>query len=288
MNYQNQMRPSVTILGILIMLTFFILTADAAFDVRIIYFKPTDAGDIDVDRHNVILKDIQKYYQSEMTRHGYVDYTFPLELDNLGSLVVHIVNGRHVSAHYVRGDWIYDSYIHAIKPELPFEFNNDRNIASRDDVILIIFGGEVKEANWVHGMGFRWLLGRWGGIAAVKERSKNHYLALIAHELGHAFGLDPGHNNVRESLNGRLLAFGKTTKDWGNKMRLLKFEADVLKSRPIFRKITLQEEKPEEPQPNKNPDLVEDKKEEGENPQAIHVKPNSLKLTTTWAKLKGG
>lgn len=262
------------------------LTAYSAFDVKVLYFKPTDAGDIDVNRHDALLKDIQRYYQSEMTRHGYENYTFPLELDDSGKLVIHTVEGKHASQHYIRGTWIYDSYIHAIKPELPFEFNNDLNISSRDDVLLIIFGGEVRDNNWGRGMGFTWLLGRWGGVAAVKERSKNHYLALIAHELGHAFALDANHNNVRQSLNGRELAWGLTTKEWGDKMRMFKFEADLLKSRPIFREIELREEGPVENQPNKNPELVKEENNQGEDPQAIHVKPTRLKITITWAQLK--
>ena len=147
----------------------------------------------------------------------------------------------------------------------------------------------MNNNNWGHGMGFRWLQGRWGGVAAIKEKSKNHYLGLIAHELGHAFGFDPGHNNIPESFNGRIVAFGTTTKEWGNKMRILKFEADVLKSRPIFRKIELKEEAPHEPEPekpNKNPDLIEEDIQEGEDNMAIQVKPNRMKLTMTWAKVK--
>lgn len=38
------------------------------------------------------------------------------------------------------------------------------------------------------------------------EDKPNHYLGLVSHELGHAFALDPGHNNAGEALNGTIVA----------------------------------------------------------------------------------
>ena len=63
------------------------LPSIAKFDVHVIYFKPTDAGDIDQEYHDKIMKDIQQYYQSEMTRHGFTDKTFPLETDTDNKLI---------------------------------------------------------------------------------------------------------------------------------------------------------------------------------------------------------
>jgi hypothetical protein len=48
------------------------------------------------------MKDIQQYYQSEMTRHGFTDKTFPLEVDKDNKLIIHIVNAKHNSDHYFR------------------------------------------------------------------------------------------------------------------------------------------------------------------------------------------
>ena len=258
--------------------------------MEVIYFKTKEAEDIDIDKHDKILKAIQGHYQSEMTKHGYIDYTFPLTLDKSGKLVIHVVNGKHNGEHYNNYPSAYDAYIKSIKPELPFEFNNDLNVNSRDNVFLIILGG-VGLDNWTDnlGMGFTWHHGRFGGIATLKleaaKKFPNHYLALITHELGHAFGLDPGHNGVRQALNGLEIAFGVTVNAWGEKMKLLKTEADFLKTRPMFRKINLKELEPELETSNKNPELVEEN-EQGENPQAIYVKPTRVKLTTIWAKLK--
>ena len=234
------------------------------FDVKVIYFKPVDAADIDINKHTTMLKNIQFHYQSEMTKHGYEDYTFPLEIDRNKKLVISVVNGTHNSNHYNDCDSAYNCYKKFIEKELPFEFNNILNASSRDNVLLVILGGTNVE-NWHDniGMGFTWLGNRGGGVALVKERSSqkfpNHYLGLIAHELGHAFGLDPGHNGLNDALNGIIVHFGKTPKEWGNRMKLLKHESDLLKSRPIFRKINIEDEIFLDDIPNKNPELVKEK-----------------------------
>ncbi len=257
---------------------------NAKFDVHVIYFKPTDAGDIDHEYHDKILKDIQQYLQSEMTRHGFTDKTFPLETDENNKLIIHTINGKHNSEHYFRNT-IFEMFKQTIEPELPRQFNNEQNWDSRDNVHLIIIGGERMPQNG--GMGFTWKGGRWGGNAAVRmnymEELPNHYLGLIAHELGHAFALDPGHNNIVESLNGRLIAWGNTTAEWGNRMQLLKEEAVLLDSRPIFRKINLQEDPP---QPNKNEDLgLGEDDSDKDKGDPIFVNPRK-KLTMTWGELK--
>lgn len=232
---------------ILILISVSSLSSIAKFDVHVIYFKPTDAPDIDREYHDKIMKDIQKYYQSEMTRHGFTDKTFPLEKDKDNNLIIHTINAKHNGDHYFRND-MFDMFKELIEPELPFKFNNLQNGNSRNNVHLIVVGGVRVDRNLLgtQGMGFTWLAGRWGGNAAVNmhyiKEFPNHYLGLVAHELGHAFALDPGHNNVAESLNGRVVAWGNITEEWGDRMRILKEEAVLLDSRPIFRKITLQED----------------------------------------------
>ena len=104
------------------------VSASAKFDVYVLYFKPTDAPDIDREFHDKIMKDIQQYFQSEMTRHGFIDKTFPLELDESGKLIIHIINAKHNSQHYrIIEDGELDIFKDGIEPELPFRFNNQRN-----------------------------------------------------------------------------------------------------------------------------------------------------------------
>ena len=268
----------------LILISVSSLPSIAKFDVHVIYFKPTDAPDIDKVYHDTILKDIQRYFQSEMTRHGFTDKTFPLELDEQGKVVIHVVNGKHNTDHYDIGDEFA-----RVEPELPFQFNNQQNWNSRDNVQLIIMGGIVLNGDWNGGpdWGFTWHGGRWGGVAFVTmdriNDFPNHYLGVVAHELGHAFALDPGHNNVRESFNGRVIAWGRTTAEWGDRMRILDFEAALLDSRPIFRKMVIPEE-PEKPNKNEDLDLGDDDSDKDKG-DPIFVNPRK-KLTITWGELK--
>lgn len=280
----------------LILISVSTLSSIAKFDVHVLYFKPIDAPEIDREYHDKILKDIQKYYQSEMTRHGFTNKTFPLETDKDNKLVIHIINAKHDSDHYdISGDgnWELKEEIalfkEKIEPELPFRFNNQQNWDSRDNVHLIVIGGLQMNGNWNGGtaIGHTWHGGRWGGNASVTmdmiNDFPNHYIGVVAHELGHAFALDPGHNNVPESLNGTIIAWGRTTAEWGDRMRLLKEEAALLDSRPIFRKMTIPEE-PEKPNKNEDLDLGDDDSDKDKgDPISVHPRK---KLTITWGELK--
>ena len=226
-----------------------------------------------------------------MTRHGFTDKTFPLELDENSKLVIHVIDGKHDSNHYrLIVDRGLNIFRDGIQLELPFRFNNEQNWDSRDNVHLIIIGGLKMNGDWRGGpaFGFTWHLGKWGGNAVeTMDRINdfpNHYLAVVAHELGHAFALDPTHNNIPVSFNGTVIAWGKTTAEWGNRMRLLDFEAALLDSRPIFREIDLQEELPT---PNKNEDLGMGEENEADKDKGdpIFVNPRK-KLTITWGELK--
>ena len=296
----NSKTPKPLLLILLhIALVFLLTTAvcDAKFDVYVIYFKPIDAIEIDRDYHDKILRDIQGYYQSEMTRHGFTDKTFPLEFDkDDGKLVIHTIDGKHKSDNYDISD-NYDAndalkVYELIQSEFPFRFDNNRNIESRDNVYLVIMGGIDMKNDWRGGpaMGRAWHGGRWGGNAIeTMDRKKdfpNHYLAVVAHELGHAFGLDPGHNGVQQAFNGNEIAWGRTTAEWGDRMSILDFEAALLDSRPIFRKMELPEDPPKV---NKNEDLNinigTDEDVEKTNGDSISVSAYS-KITLKWADLK--
>ena len=274
---------------LLINLCLFALPVHAAFDVHIIYYKPIGSEDIDVDKHDIMLKSIQKHFQSEMTKHNHENYTFPLELDDSNKVVVNLVNSKHHKNKFDPNQSTVNIYHSFIKPELPDRFHNEKNKESRDDVLLIFLGG-VPAVKWGFsvGMGNSWFRGRWGGFAVVKldasNKYPNHYLALITHELGHAFGLGPEHNDEQQALNGQEVAFGKTVQDWGNRMKLLKEEADLLKSRNIFREIKLNQVNPPKPL-TKNPN-VEEENTPGEDHEPIHVRITKSKIAVIWAQLK--
>ncbi|MYA55360.1 hypothetical protein F4X88_03600 [Candidatus Poribacteria bacterium] len=205
-------------------------------ELRVVYFQTADADSIDIGFHDELIKSIQSHYQNEMTRHGYTNHTFPFELDRNNKVKINIVKTDNRSSKYNKHITAYNLYMKNIKDEIPMEFRD------RSNVLLILLGGvAAPQWNGNIGMGFTRLGGDSGGVAMVKtdimNTHPNHYLSLITHELGHAFGLDPGHNHVPESLNGHFQAFGKSVEDWGDKMSLLKSEADRLKDKGLFRVV---------------------------------------------------
>ena len=103
-----------------IVLLSFASLAYAELKVKVIYFKTKVAEDIDIEKHDKMLKAIQKHYQSEMTKHGYEGYTFPLELDNSGKLVVHVIEGKHDGEHYDSYPSAYDVYMKGCQTRITF------------------------------------------------------------------------------------------------------------------------------------------------------------------------
>ena len=157
--------------------------ADAAdaklpFIVKVIYFQPTDAQPAP-ENLSQQMKDVQEFYKSEMIRHGYGSKTFRLETDNAGNVIVHTVKGKHNSQHYSNAASVSDT----LNKELPEEFKN------RNNVHLFVIGNTRTIKNGAAGIGFQTVGGVCGGFAAVAEKASDNIFSLLAHELGHAFGL---------------------------------------------------------------------------------------------------
>lgn len=156
------------------------INATAEFTVRTIYFQPQGTKD-HVDRIRNIMADVHELYASEMERHGFGEKTFRLETEN-DQVVVHTVRGKHNAAHYAAAP---KSYI-AIAPELPDEFSDQTSN------IHIIFVGGLRNINGgkVLAIGVA-SFGHWAGGYAMLP-AENFSMRLVAHEVGHTFGL--GHN----------------------------------------------------------------------------------------------
>ena len=175
-------RKSSTLLVILL----FVLmptTADAvSFTVRVIYFLPIDTADApNVDaKIDRMVKSAQKFFANEMEHHGYGRKTFNLETNTKGEIVVHRVKGRFSRAYY--------QTIDRTKPELPDQFVNQNNIS----LIFLegtLFHGTLasgicgKGGDWINGLTF------YSGYALVPASGTCFNTSVIAHELGHTFGL---------------------------------------------------------------------------------------------------
>jgi len=160
------------------------------FTVRVIYFQPTNAPAPPATLQDTI-EQVQQFYGNEMERYGYGYKTFRLERDADNDIVINHVNGKHNTWHYSA-----DTY-GAIEKELPFEFIWD-NVDSQDRIHIIIAGGLNLIDNRAWGIGWPILGWRSGGNGVVAGGRSS--VSIIAHELGHAFGLY--HTDVPNALMG--------------------------------------------------------------------------------------
>ena len=158
------------------------LTAEA-FVVKTIFFKPTDAAVVSDAKIAGLLRGAQRLYADEMQRQGFGRKTFRLEEIN-GNVSVHRVNGRRTWNQYLNNTW------ENVLAELPDRFNpNTEPWEKQDDIHIIIVGGIhlVDNSGW--GVGWPHHSNRYGGNMVVAANSGHLNISLIAHELGHCFGL---------------------------------------------------------------------------------------------------
>ena len=155
--------------------------------VRMIYFLPSDwpyRADV-VDSMKTAIRRVQTFYGEQMQVHGYGNGTFRIETDAQGEPLVHRVDSQHPYSHYVSSTSTEGSIIE----ELERTFDLDANI------YFIILGTDVRQ----------WRSGEYdtasahrgtknGGYALIASRpfypnEGGSPWGLVAHELGHAFGL---------------------------------------------------------------------------------------------------
>lgn len=178
----------ITILFLLILAS---IVSDAQqFIVRTVYFQPTDAPGPTRQIFDV-MRETQAFYQSELERHGYAPRTFQHETDATGNIGIHILKGRHPAIHYIS-----DTY-NQIKREFPFAFKRESPIGQNNIHVIFVAGLDVID-NTKLGVGFPFSQFHSGGNAVIAGNKAD--FRVVAHELGHAFGLF--HTGVVDALMG--------------------------------------------------------------------------------------
>ena len=184
--------------------------------VRMIYFLPNDRPfrQAVVDLMKVRIREVHIFYAEQMQAHGYGNRTFRIETDAQDEPLVHRVDGRHAERHYLGG------YGNDVLEEIEQTFDLERNI------YLIVLDNStdlIGNAGGTGGPG-----GKSSGTASVPG---SVHFEVVAHELGHAFGL---HHDFRDG--SYIMSYGSRPD------RLSACHAEFLSVHPYFNpKIPIEE-----------------------------------------------
>ncbi len=162
--------------------------------VRLIYFRPSDRAthpDIDA-KVDALIQDVQRFFADQMETHGFSRKTFLYETHANGKAVVHHVTGRYTDAHYTEfafgsGMWGEIDHLH-------------RFSKTKDIYLVLTDMSSETYPKYVCDPEARKAAGEVCGIAVGVESADTSGHALvpigrcfnirvIAHELGHVFGL---------------------------------------------------------------------------------------------------
>ena len=160
------------------------LNAGEPRTVRMIYFLPNDRpyrADL-VQRMKDEIRFVQTFYAEEMQAHGYGNITFRVETDAQSEPVVHRVDGQHPDSHYISKH--HDEISGAVFDQLTQTFDLQANIY----VVLL-----DNSRNTIGGRGG--VGGRRGKNSGEVLIAGNFGWKTLAHELGHAFGLEHNFND---------------------------------------------------------------------------------------------
>lgn len=177
-----------------------------------IYFQPNDAPELDIVQGKIsnAVKGSQALYRNEMNRHGFGNKTFKIN-ENNGKVVINHVRGNHRSNHYA------DDTYNKVKTVFPDKFNfATPPFTKQDNIHLIIVGGVKLINNGLWGYGWPHSDGTYGGwcVVSMDALHQGHGIDIVAHELGHAFGL-----NHKDNCNTCLMEAG------GSGIELTHYEA---------------------------------------------------------------
>ena len=157
----------------------------ADYEVKIVYFIPTDSVDKskELDLNNM-MKSIRLTYLDEMNRHGFPGKTFNLEIDNNGKVVIHKVNGDHNQLFYRNGT------LFTLQKELENKGYNDRQ-----SIYAVVMAGMNRLPGGASGLAVAYPWGAWFnnseyyGYCISIESTKQRTEGILRHEIGHCFGL---------------------------------------------------------------------------------------------------
>lgn len=194
--------------------------------VRLIYFTPSDMAplpDIETQVRNQI-KDTQQFFADEMQVHGFGRKTFTFETNEDSEPLVHWVDGKFDDAYY------HADTGRKVREEIFEQFDMSKDLY----LIVTDISSESIDDEHTCGVGWNPVFEDVGGWKGSDERwaiipafgnclAQGSGVPLIAHELGHAFGLEHDFGN-----DAYIMSYG------GNPDRLARCSAEWLDASRFF------------------------------------------------------
>ena len=147
--------------------------------VRLIYFLPKSRQpqpDID-EKLDALIRDVQEFYADEMKHHGLGRKTFTFETNKAGKALVHHVDGQFTDSYYQEQTFV------KVREELDDQFHTPQHIY----LIAIDISSERLD---LRACGEAKRVWAGGGEEIIIPASGDCFnVSVIAHELGHGFGL---------------------------------------------------------------------------------------------------
>ena len=168
----------------------YLQTSDKEEIVQMIYFLPNDLPPHPDIRTKIdpFIKDVQQFYAEQLENHGFEKKSFTFETDAAGKAVLHHINGRFADAYYHYGT------VEKVIDEISERFKSHNNI-------YLIFADSSRSGfdlggRRVYGVGgARGIQNTYYGGKAIVANAVFFHVNVVAHELGHAFGLQHDFRN---------------------------------------------------------------------------------------------
>ncbi len=157
--------------------------------VRLVYFVPRGRNvqpDI-AEKLETHLLDVQRFYAEQMASHGFGGKTFTIDTDENGNIPLHEVRGQFRDQYYHTETW------DKIQAEIESRFDMERHLyLIVADISTELIGDVcgVGGGGYAHGAENRTRTGGFALVPASGDCFEGDFgSTVIAHELGHAFGL---------------------------------------------------------------------------------------------------